>query len=299
MYNRYSEIRDALKTNSCAKIAVAAAEDKEVLETIKQVYELQLAEAVLVGDEAKIRALKQEIGFSHEVEIIDAKDEKEAALSATKCVHDGKANILMKGLVNSSIFLKAVLNDEIGLRTGKLLSHLAVFEIPGFQKLAYYTDGGMNTFPDFDAKKQILCNGIEALHALGNPCPKVALLTANEVVNPKMPATVDAANLAALAAEGSLPEAIVEGPIALDVALSKEAAHHKNIQSRISGETDLFIVPNIEAGNMVGKALMYCAGAKMAGIILGATNPIVMTSRAENAEGKLNSLALACIMQKK
>lgn len=299
MYYRYSEIRDALKAGACAKIAVAAAEDKEVLETIKQAYELQIAEAILIGDKTKIKAIKNEIGFSQEVEIIDVKDEKEAALSATKCVHDGKADILMKGLVNSSIFLKAVLNEEVGLRTGKLLSHLAVFEIPGFKKLAYYTDGGMNTFPDLNAKIQILSNGIEALHALGTPCPNVALLTANEMVNPKMPATVDAAKLVALSKEGNLPKSVIEGPIALDVALSKEAALHKKIKSAVSGEVDLFLVPNIEAGNMVGKALMYCVGAKMAGVVLGAANPIVMTSRAENAEGKLNSLALACIMQKK
>lgn len=299
MYNRYSEIRDALKSGDSVKIAVAAAEDKEVLETIKQAYDHRIAEAILVGDAEKIKAIKNQIGFSQEVEIIDVKDEKEAALSATKCVHDGKANILMKGLVNSSIFLKAVLNEEVGLRTGKLLSHLAVLEIPGCEKLSYFTDGGMNTAPDLEAKKQILTNGIEALHALGTPCPNVALLTANEIVNPKMPATVDAAKLVELSQAGKLPKAVVEGPIALDVALSTEAAHHKKIKSEVSGDVDLFLTPNIEAGNMITKALMYYCGAKMAGVILGATNPIVMTSRAENAEGKLNSLALACIMQKK
>lgn len=298
MYNRYSEIRDALKVSDRAKIAVAAAEDKQVLETIKQAYEMNLAEAILVGNALKIKSIKDEIGFSQDVEIIDVKDEKEAALIASKCVHDGKANILMKGLVNSSIFLKAVLNEKVGLRTGKLLSHLSVFEIPGYEKLAYYTDCGMNIFPDFEAKKQILSNSIEALHSLGNPCPNVAILTANEMINPKMPATLDAAKLVEFSHEGELPKAIIEGPIALDVALSKEAAHHKNLISAISGEVDLFLVPNIEAGNMVAKALIYCAGAKMAGLVLGATNPIVMTSRSETAEGKLNSVALACFMQK-
>jgi len=202
----------------------------------------------------------------------------------------------MKGLVNSSDFMRAVLNAEAGLRTGRLLSHLAVFEVPGQRKLLFLSDGGINIAPGLEEKRQILENALGALAAMGYREPKVGILTANEQVNPKMSATTDAAALVEAWRSGafSVP-CVVEGPVALDVAVCPEAARHKRIDSAITGEVDLLIMPNIEAGNVCGKTLIHFAGARMAGLVLGAAAPIVMTSRAETAEGKRDSIALACL----
>ena len=202
----------------------------------------------------------------------------------------------MKGMVNSSDFLRAVLHPECGLRTDRLLCHLAAFEVPGDKKLVFHTDGGMNVAPTLAEKKDIVRSSLRALADLGIDCPKVAVLAANEVVSPKMPATVDAQALMEMNRRGELGPAIVEGPMAMDVALSREAAAHKGIKSRIAGDVDLFVVPGIEAGNILGKALIHCAGAQSAGVILGATRPVVMVSRADSAAAKLNSIALACCL---
>lgn len=298
MYTNFSQVRDTLKFGMPTVVAIAAAHDEAVIQTIKDAYTQKLAKAILVGDSEKIHIIMDKLNFDFNFEIIDEKDDKQAALIAAQLVGSGKADILMKGLINSSDFLKAVLDEKSGLRTDRYLSHLAAFEIPGISKLAFYTDGGMNLFPDLNVKKEITINGIKAMHSIGISNPYVAVLTANEVVNPKMPATVDAAALVELNVLGKLPKCTIEGPITMDVAISPDAAAHKGINSFISGLVDLFIVPNIEAGNMIGKSLIYYSGAKMAGVILGAKCPIVMTSRAENSEGKLNSIALACQINK-
>jgi len=294
IYNSFAHLR-ASTDNLCKRtVAVAAAADAEVIQTARMAAEQGIADFILVGDAQKIADLTAEAPLPAGVSVMDEADDAAAALTAVKLVKDGKADVLMKGLVNSSIFLKAVLDKENGLRTGRRLSHLAAFEVPGCDRLAFHTDGGMNLFPDLALKQEILESALDALHRLGMECPNVAVLAANETVNEKMPSTLDAAALVALHKEGKFPGCVIEGPVAMDVALSAEAAHHKKIDSAIAGKTDLFLVPNIEAGNLVGKTLMYCAGAKMAGVILGASHPVVMTSRAENAEGKLNSLLLAC-----
>jgi phosphate butyryltransferase len=292
-YRSFSDFKSRVGQMEKRRIAVAAAEDAEVIKTLKETMELGLAECILVGDKVRIERLMKDEGLDN-AEIIDAPNPIEAALEAACLVRQGNADVLMKGLVNSSDFLKAVLDNEKGLKTGKILSHLAAFEVPNYTRLQFHTDGGMNPYPDLALKKTIIDNGLEALQKIGINLPKVAVLTANEAVNPKIPSTVDAAELVGLNHRGEFLPCIMEGPISLDVALSKEAAQHKGIQSEISGETDLFIVPNIDAGNMIGKTLIYCAGAKMAGVILGAKSPVVMTSRAENAEGKLNSIIMAC-----
>ncbi len=217
-----------------------------------------------------------------------------AALTAVAIVRETESGILVKGLVNSSEFLRAVLHIECGLRTGRLLSHFAAFEEPNGEKLTYHTDGGMNIAPDLAEKKEILINAVLALHALGIAKPTGAIRAANEGVNLKMPVTVDAQALAEMSRRGELPAAVVEGPIAMDVALSPSAAAHKNLSSQISGQVDLFLVPDIAAGNILGKSLIHYGKFKSAGVILGATHPVVMVSRADTAEAKLNSIALAC-----
>ena len=276
-------------------ISVAVAQDQDVLEAVKAGEKAGIARAILVGDENLINPLREKVGLSPETPVIHEPDANKAAMRAVSLVKKGEARVLMKGLINSSDFLKAVLTPTEGLRTGRLLSHLAVFEIPGEEKLVFHTDGGINIAPNLEEKKDILVNAMLALKAIGIANPYVALLTANEMVNPKMPATVDAKALVEMSRQGELPPGVVEGPIALDVAVSPQAAKHKGITSRISGKVDLFLVPNIETGNALGKSLIYYAKAKMAGLVLGATHPIVMTSRAETAEGKLHSIALACL----
>ena len=292
-YKSFSDLKNRIGQMEKRRISVAAAEDAEVIKTLKTVTELELADCILVGDKVKIERLMKEEGLIR-AEIIHEPEPGKAALEAANLVRQGRADVLMKGLVNSSDFLKAVLDKEKGLKTGKTLSHLAVFEVPNYPKLQFHTDGGMNLYPDLITKKAIIDNSLEALRKIGVELPNVAVLTANEAVNPKMPSTVDAAELVKWNNNGEFLQCIMEGPISMDVALSREAALHKGIKSEISGETDLFVVPNIDAGNMIGKTLLYCANAKMAGVILGAKSPVVMTSRAENAEGKLNSIILAC-----
>lgn len=276
-------------------ISVAAAQDKEVLLAIKAAQDIGLAKAILVGDEAAILPLMTELGLSSDTEIFHEPDLSKVGLAAVSLIRQGRAQVLMKGLLNTKDFLRAVLHSEEGLRTGRLLSHLACLEIPGQDKLIFVTDGGMNIMPTLTEKKDILVSSLLALQNTGIACPKVALIAANELVSPKMPATVDAKALVELSRSGELPPCIIEGPIAIDVAVNPEAGRHKGIESQITGDVDLFLVPNIETGNVACKLLIHFAKAQMAGIVLGATHPIVLTSRAETPEGKLYSMALACL----
>jgi phosphate butyryltransferase len=293
MYSKLSDLAKRLDGRK-RRIAVAAAEDNAIIETLKIVTGQGLADCILYGNKAEI--LKLIGGEWNSFEIADFSDPREAALEAALTVSRGHADILMKGLVNSSDFLRAVLDKEKGLAAGKVLSHLAVFEVLGYGRLQFHTDGGMNTYPDVELKKAIIDNGLAALNKIGIEKPNVAVLSANEVVNSKIPSTVDAQKLVDMNDNGEFTPCIMEGPISLDVALDKKAALHKKMNSRISGETDLFVVPNIDAGNMIGKTLIYCAKAKMAGVILGGRNPIVMTSRAESPEGKHHSIVMACAL---
>ena len=299
MLENFAHALAEAKKSGAQTIAVAVAQDKDVLLALKLAQDAEIAEAVLVGDAAEIKPMLQEVGLAADTRIVDEKDPAQAALKAVSLVRQGQAQVVMKGMLNTSDFLKAVLHPEQGLRSGSLLSHLAVFEVPGEKRLLYHTDGGMNIAPDLATKKGILKNALAALRALGLAEPKVAVLTANEQVHPKMQATVDAQSLVAAAAAVEFSPCVIEGPIALDVALNPEAARHKGIASRISGQVDLFLMPNIETGNVLGKSLLYYAGAHMAGLVLGATHPIVLTSRAETPEGKLHSICLACLAARK
>ena len=299
MLQDYAQIREILKGGKPPLISVAVAQDREVIHTIKVACEEGLARAVFVGDREQIERIMGEEGISSPAPIIHEPDEEAACRRSVQLVKTGEADLLMKGLVNSSTFLRAVLRGEKDAGSKGFLSHLAVFQIPGYDRLFFTSDGGMNVAPGLAEKKQILINGVEALHSLGIQIPKVAILTANEKVDPKIPATTDAAALVKMWEDGEITGCLPEGPISMDVAMSREAAIHKGIVSRIAGEVDFFIAPNIEAGNMVGKALIYFVGAKMAGLILGAEYPIVMTSRAENTEGKLNSIALASVIARR
>lgn len=289
---------DILKyaTNKNVKIAVAAAHDMEVLSAIKMAMELNLVTPILVGDKAQILKYAEEVQLKLDnIEIIDELDLQKASEIAVKLVHDAKANILMKGLVDTSIILRAVLNKEFGLRTNNLLSHAAVFELEKYPKLLFVTDAAMNLAPNADEKRQITENIVSLAHSLSIKEPKVAVVCAKEKVDPKMQATVDAAELVEKNIAGEISGCIIGGPFALDNAISKEAAKHKGIDDPVAGDADIILVPTIEAGNVLYKSLAFLSNSKNAGILLGASSPIVLTSRADTDEAKLNSIALAVL----
>ncbi|MDP2806844.1 MAG: bifunctional enoyl-CoA hydratase/phosphate acetyltransferase, partial [bacterium] len=251
---------------------------------------------ILFGDKKAIEEAAQKAGVDIKGwEIHDIKDMAEASRAAVKAVSSGQADFLMKGLVATSTFLKAVLDKEVGLRTGRLLSHVAVMESALYPKLFLLTDGGMNVKPDLTAKVDIINNAVEIAHKLGVEKPKVAVLTALEVVNPEMPETIDAAHLSKMNDRGQIKGCIVDGPLALDLAVSAEAAAHKKVKSLVAGDADIFLAPEIASGNMLAKGLIYLGGAKAAGLIAGASKPVVMLSRSDSKQQKLNSIALGVV----
>jgi phosphate butyryltransferase len=290
----FEELMTRAKQSGPVKVVVAAAQDEEALWAVKAAQNAGLADVILVGDLELITPMRKIVGLAEDTQVVHEPDVANSALIAASIVKGTQSGILMKGLVNSSDFLRAVLNSEHGLRTGRLLSHFAAFEAPDGEKLTYHTDGGMNILPNLQEKKEILVNALIALSALGIDRPTVAIRAANEVVNPKMPATVDAKELVEMSRRGELPQAVLEGPISMDVALSPIAAAHKGLATQVAGRVDLFLVPDIASGNILAKALIHYAKFKNAGVILGATHPVVMVSRADSAESKLRSIALAC-----
>jgi phosphate butyryltransferase len=277
-------------------VAIAAAEDAEVMEAVSHALEKDLASFILFGDEEKITSMlaSNRIESSHAgVRIIPAGNAKEAAQLAVKAVSGKEADVLMKGNVPTATILKEVLNKEYGLRTGSVLSHVAAFEVPGYDRLIFVTDAAMNIEPTLEQKVQIVQNSVSVARAFGLDMPNVAPLAAVEVVNPAMQATVDAALLTQMNHRGQIKDCIIDGPLALDNAVSALAAEHKGIKSEVAGQADILFVPTIEVGNVLYKSLIYFANAKVGAIISGAKAPIVLTSRADSAESKLNSLALA------
>ncbi len=294
MIQSLESLRTSLGGHRRSVLAVAVAQDAEVLLAVDAAYKLGIATAVLVGDEAEIRAVAERLHISMDnYTIVHEADKNEACRKAVKLVRDKKADVVMKGIVDTAIILKAVLDKEIGLRESPVLSHVAVFEVPGYDRLFYLTDAAMNIAPDVEAKKHILRNAVKVAHALGNENPVAACLCAVEKVNPKMQATLDAAALVEANKNGEIGGCTVIGPLALDNAISVEAAHHKGIADPNAGHADILLVPAIEVGNVFYKSMVFMARAKNAGVIVGAKAPVVLTSRADSDETKLNSIALA------
>jgi len=282
------------------RLAVAAAEDDEVLLAVKAAREQGIATPLLVGQEDKIRVRAQEVGFDLSgVAVYNEPGVAGCARRAVELVSSGQADLVMKGLMSTADILRAVLDKEVGLRTGRILSHVMIYELPGYDHLFFLTDGGMNPAPDLKQKADIVANAVETAHALGIVRPKVAALAAVEVVNPDMPATLDAAALAQMGARGQIKDCLIDGPLALDNAISTEAAAHKGIKSPVAGQADILLVPDIEAGNLLGKAMTYFGHGKSAGIIVGARTPVVLVSRADPHETKLLSIALGVVATKK
>lgn len=297
MIKSFNEVLDKVKINAIKKVAVAVAQDEPVLEAIRDAKKHGIADAILVGDKDKIEEAAKTVGLDiNEFEVIHETDNAKAALKAVELVSSKKADMVMKGLIDTATFLRAVLDKEKGLRTGKVLSHVAVFDVPSLERIILVTDAAMNIAPDLMGKKQILENAVQVAHGIGIENPKVAPVAAVEVVNPDMQPTLDAAALSKMNERGQIKGCIVDGPLAIDNALSEEAAHHKGIKSPVAGKADIILVPNIETGNVMYKTLTYTSNAKNGGIIAGAAAPIILTSRADSPESKLYSIALASLV---
>lgn len=298
MIHKLYELIERTQSKPTQKVAVAAAEDAAVLKSLKAGMKEGIVIPILIGDKVEIERIAQSIDFNlSDIQIIH--NDKGAAISAqlaVSMVKNGEADILMKGFVSTGALLKAVLDKENGLRKSEVLSHVAFFESPYYHKLLCVTDVAMNIAPDFDTKVHILNNAVEACHKIGIENPKVAVIAAVETVNPKMEATVHAAMMKTMSDRKQITGCIVDGPLAIDNAINKEAAHHKGIVSEVAGDCDVILAPDIEAGNMFYKALSFLGGAKVAAVIMGATVPIVLTSRSDSEENKMLSIALAAAM---
>lgn len=297
MIKNFDELIKVAKERGPKTLSVACAQDDGVMMAVENARKAGIIEAILVGDQEAIAevAKQQNIDLKN-YEIVDIKDMTEASYKAVELVSSGKAHLVMKGLVDTSIVLKAVLDKEIGLRTGNGLSHVAVFDVPNFPRLLYVTDAAMNIAPDAATKKQIIENSVVVANALDLENPNVGIICAKEKVNPKMPATVDAELLVNMNKNGELKGCTVGGPFALDNAVSEEAARIKGMKDPMAGKVDILLCPTIEAGNILYKTLSFLAGARSAGIIVGAKAPVVLTSRADDDDSKLNSIALGVLM---
>lgn len=295
---KFDDIIKKVSSLEMKKVSVAAAQDEAVLEAVIEAKKRGIADAILVGDAAKMQEIAAARGFDiSSFEIIDEPDMMEAALKAVKLAHDGKVDMYMKGLADSKTFLKSILDKEVGLRTGSALSHVCVFEVPGIEQLLFLTDVAFMTYPTLEDKVSIIKNTIPVAKACGVELPKVAPLAAVEVVNPKMPCTLEAAELVKMNEEGTITGCIVDGPLSLDLAIDAEAAKHKGATDRkIQGDADILLFPDIHAGNLVYKMMVRMDDIKNGCILTGTKVPAILTSRSDTFETKVNSIALAAVV---
>lgn len=297
MLTSMNDIRARALTLPRQTVAVACAHDKEALKAVAEAHALGLAHFVLVGDTAKIKAIAEKIELGlDDFELVEAHGEAAGAAATVRVVASGQAQILLKGFVDSSVLFKAVLDRDAGLRNGSTVSHTVVMDVPGFDKLYLLTDAAMIIKPDLETKRQIVLNAVQVAKALGNPNPVVGVLCESEKVNPKMAATMDAAALVEMNRDGRLPGCRVGGPYALDNAISERAAKHKGMTDPLAGKADILLAPDLAAGNIFYKSLMYFAHAKSAGVTLGTKAPVLLNSRADSHETKINAVALGILI---
>ena len=296
MIENFDQLRAMAASGSKRIVAVACAHDEHTLEAVLKAAEENLIDYILIGKPDEI----VQKGRLHGVEIppekiIPGESEEECAALAVRMVREGKADFLQKGLMQTSVLLKAVVNKETGLGTGRSISHVALIDVPKYHKILGVTDGGMIMYPDLAKKKDIIINAVEMFRGFGYEKPKVAALCAVEVVNPKMPETLDAQALKEMNLSGEISDCYIEGPISMDLSISKEAARIKKFDSPVAGDADILVVPAIYAGNIMVKALTEWADVLFAGCIVGARCPIALNSRSSSFEEKYYSL-LACSM---
>ena len=297
MIRSFKELIEKVQNGEPQTLSVAVAQDADVLLSVWNAYQNRIIQgAYLVGNEKEIREIAKEQGIDlSKFEIVNEEEKPEACATAIKLVREGKASLPMKGFVDTSVALKALLNKEYGLRSGNLIGHVGLMEVAGFDRMFLLSDSAMTIAPTLEQKVDLIKACTQIAHAMGNDNPKVAVLCAVEKVNPKMPATLDAAELTRMNEEGEITGCMVKGPLAMDNAVSVEAARHKGIDHPVAGNADILITPDIEAGNILNKSMEYFAKCAKAGCIMGAANPMVLTSRASSDTSKMNSIALAVL----
>ena len=294
----FEQLMNVIKDKPLRDVAVAAADDESVVEAVQLAQQRGIARAILVGRKKGIMEKAAKINFAlDEQDVVDEPDEIRAAAQAVSLVAEGRADIVMKGYLHTDDFLRAVLHREKGLRTGVVMSHVFIIEVPEFDRLLMITDGAMNIAPDLQQKAEIILNAVHLANLFGVMRPKIGILAAVELVNPNMPVTLEAAVLAKMSQRNQFrPEVIIDGPFALDNAISEIAAKHKGITGPVAGVADILMVPDIEAGNILAKSLVYFGHYRLAGVVVGASAPVVLTSRADSAESKMLSMAAAVMM---
>jgi len=291
------EILEAIKGEEMRRVAVAVADDESVLTALQDARERGMADAILVGHEMNVRAAAEKVGFDlSDTAIVHEPSATRACVRAASLVRENQADVLMKGHVHTDDFLRGVLDKEQGLRTGSIMSHVFLLDTRHLGRITMVTDGAMNIAPDLLTKGAIIMNAVYLAHHLQMECPRVGVLCAVELVNPAMPTTLEAAALAQMSRRGQFPRCVVDGPLALDNALSVVAAKHKGIESEVAGNCDILLVPNVECGNVLTKSYTYLARSLTAGVLVGAAAPVVLTSRADSAESKMYSIATAVLM---
>ena len=293
----FEQLMDEARRVGPKMVSVTVPHDPEVLLAAQDAEREGIANSTLVGDRDLIRKLATE----HEIDItrmmiVHEPKPKVAARKVMELLRMGHADLAMKGKVETGDFLRAALDREAGLRVGRLFTHIAVFELPGFDRLLFVTDSGVVVAPTLEQKVEIVQNAIMVAQRLGVETPKVAILAATEMVNPKIPTTMDAANLAKMADRKQIQGGIVDGPLALDNAISPESAAIKGIESAVAGCADILVTPDVEAGNMLAKAITYFAKGKMAGVVVGGKCPLIVASRSDPHETKLVSMALGVLL---
>jgi phosphate butyryltransferase len=297
MLKSFDELIAAVQEKPKKKIAIVSPEGSTVMKLVKQALEMKLAEFVLVGDEAVIKNMSAEAGFdSNLINIINIPDQKEAAEEAVRLVVVGSANAIMKGNLPTAVFMRAILDKQKGLNDNKVISEITIYEkivdAPG-GGFRFITDCAINVSPTLDEKKQIIENVVGLAHKLGNPLPKVAVISAVEVVNPAMPDTIEAAALSKMAERGQIEGCLIEGPLAFDNAISLESAKYKKIKGEVAGQADVIMMPNLLSANPLRKCLVYYTQQRIATAVMGAKAPIVLTSRSDSADTMLLTIALA------
>ena len=296
----FEQLRDKVQAAGRCKVVVIAAHDAHTLEAVLKTREEGILDYILVGKEKEILEIGKSLG--HEIDpadVIDSQTDEDAVEKGIQLVREGKADFIQKGLLQTSTLLKGVVDKEKGIRTGKAMSHVSLLDVPTYHKILGVTDGGMMMYPDLAKKKDIAINAVEMFRGFGYERPKMAALCAVEVLNPKMQATVDAAELQKMAEAGEIPNCDFAGPISMDLAMSKESAQIKGFDSPVTGEADILLVPSIDVGNIMVKSLLMLGKARMAGCVVGAKCPIALNSRSATFEEKYYSLlACACMVNK-
>ena len=295
--NNFEELIAAARAVGPKRIAVAAAADASVLTSAAELYELGIATAHLIGDQAMIESIAHQENLSLAgMTITHEPDPDAAARQVMALVRAGEADVAVKGQIKTDQFLGAALDRATGIREKGLLTHVGLFEIPGYDRILYLSDSGVVLYPTIHQKLIIIQNVVEVAHKFGLKRPRVAILAASEAVHPKMPVSIEALALAKMAEQGWVEGAIVDGPMPLDVAVRPEAAHLKGVGGPVAGRADIVIVPGVEAGNTAAKAIQYLAHGKMAGLVVGARVPIIINSRADTPETRLYSTAMAVVI---